>query len=144
TPAARPPSRSSSSWRPKALCPRSPRREPGVAPQAHRPGDRTRGRCPAFSSRPSARASPAAEVGGDLAGGRLLRLLLLVAADLPLHDAAGAGGAAGGRKVAALLQQHRALHDLPEGRALRRPVRRLADDLLADLALRRARALPQG
>src|SRR5438105_1892033 len=120
-PAAR--RQTSNSCRRKA---RSPSRESGAPAETarRRPGRRR----PSFAPRAPARASPAPQVGGDLADGRFLRLLLLVATDLPLPHAAGVRGAARGREGAPLLLEPRALHDLPEGRLVRGPLHRLADD----------------
>src|SRR5947207_1162474 len=118
--------------------PLRPRRESGAPPQAGAGRGRSRGRRPSLTARSPARAAPAPQVGGDLADGRLLRVLLLVAADLPLHDEAGLRRAARGRESAAFLLERRTLHDLSQGRTLRGPLRRLAADHLADLALRRA------
>src|SRR5437764_10758697 len=80
---ARQPISRSSPRGPKA---RSPSREPGAPPEARR--GRPRRRRPPVAARAPPRAAPAAQVGGDLADGRVLRVVLLVAAALPLPDAA--------------------------------------------------------
>src|SRR6202171_6237693 len=74
---------------PSPLPPRSPRRESGAAAQASVVRRGARRRPPALAARPPDGVAEAPEVGAALAPDRLLRLVLLVAADLPLPDAAG-------------------------------------------------------
>src|SRR6266404_8178828 len=121
---------------------RSRRREPGTAAQA-RAGARGPGRRrPAYAPRSSDGAAEAPEVGVDLAAAWIRGLVLLVATVLPLPHAAGVRRAAGGGEGAALRVLGGALHHLSEGRPVRRPLRRLPDDLLAGLDVRRPRPLP--
>src|SRR2546425_10739333 len=121
---------------------RSPRREPGAVAQAGSEHGRTGRRRPALAARSPDRAAEASEVGGHLAPARVRCLVLLVATDLPFHDAARVRRAARRGEGAAFREQRGAVHHLSEGRSLRRTVRGLALHLLADLALRGAGAVP--
>src|SRR6266478_1660252 len=118
--------------------PRSRRREPGAPPQAGADHRSARRRRPALAPRSPDGAAEAPEVGADLADARIRRVVLLVAADLPLHDAADFRGAAGGRTGAALRLFGGTVHHLPEGGPLLGALRLLALHLLADLDVRRA------